>query len=320
MGERPWVLSVQSFVVHGYVGNKCSLFAFQTLGIDVDPLCTVLFSNHTGYPQWRGISLSAEQMGDIVTGLAHPAVDALSHYTHVVSGYCRDAESLETVARTVSDLRRDRPSLIYLCDPVMGDDGSLYVPKAVADVYRSTVVRLADIVKLNQTEAEVLTGVHISDLASVDAALEALHAMGPGTVIISSCSLKDDHALATLARSMRQDEDLQGIDDVSLADTARNKMFVFGREADGKRFFIPVDVIPGYFSGTGDLFSALLLGWIIKGDNAAVACEKTVAGINCVLQRTIAANSTELLLVQSRHDLENPPTENFHARAMPASP
>ena len=342
--ERLWVLSIQSFVVHGYVGNKCSMFALQTLGLDVDPLCTVLFSNHTGYPAWRGASLSAAQLDDLVAGLAHPAVNALARYTHVLSGYCRDAASLATVARTVQALRRARPRLVYLCDPVMGDDGALYVPRAVADVYRTTVVRLADTVKLNQTEAETLTGVRIADLAGVAAALAALAALGPRTAVISSCRVADTRSCAMLARALHlvpparaskeghqdakedvqvagknQDPDAQDAEDDAKAAMAVSKyMFVFGQGSDGDRFVIGVPVLEGAFSGTGDLFSALLLAWMARGDSAAAACEKTVAAISCVLRRTIAAHSTELLLVQSRRDIEAPPAELFRAVPLPS--
>ena len=331
--ERPWVLSVQSFVVHGYVGNKCSMFALQTLGLDVDPLCTVLFSNHTGYPAWRGVSLSAAQLADLVAGLAAPAVGALARYTHVLSGYCRDAASLATVAHTVQALRRARPRLWYLCDPVMGDDGALYVPAAVADVYRTTVVRLADAVKLNQTEAETLTGVRIADLAGVAAALAALTALGPRTAVISSCRLRDTRSCAALARALgvvaapapapasgsdgagrsKEEEDA-----AAAAAAVEHYMFVFGQGEDGARFVIGVPVLAGSFSGTGDLFSALLLAWMARGDSAAAACEKTVAAISCVLRRTVAAHSTELLLVQSRRDIEAPPAEHFRAIPLPS--
>ena len=311
---RLWVLSVQSFVVHGYVGNKCSMFALQTLGLDVDPLCTVLFSNHTGYPAWRGTSLSAAQLADLVAGLADPAVGALARYTHVLSGYCRDAASLATVARTVQALRRARPRLWYLCDPVMGDDGALYVPRAVADVYRTTVVRLADAVKLNQTEAETLTGVRTADLAGVAAALAALAALGPRTAVISSCRLRDPRSCAALARALG----VGGTAAEAVETVAERMMFVFGQGADGARFVIGVPVLAGSFSGTGDLFSALLLAWMARGDSAAAACEKTVAAISCVLRRTIAAHSTELLLVQSRRDIEAPPVEHFRAVPLPS--
>ena len=314
--QRVWVLSVQSFVVHGYVGNKCSMLALQTLGIDVDPLCTVVFSNHTGYPEWRGLSLTASQLGDMVHGLAHPAVGALQRYTHVVSGYCRDAESLLTIARTVEELRRERPDLVYLCDPVMGDDGSLYVPQAVADTYRTSVVRLADIVKLNQTEAETLTGVRVHDLASVAATLRALHAMGPRTAVLSSCRVADRASLACLARALG----LAGAaeSDEAAAQRAETHMFVFGSDKGGVPFVIGVRVLDGYFSGTGDLFSALLLGWLIRGCSTADACVRTVAALQSVLRRTAAAHSFELLLVQSRHDIECPCADGFVAVPIPS--
>lgn len=281
------VLSVQSFVAHGYVGNKCSMLALQTLGMDVDAVNTVQLSNHTGYPSWRGQVFGAPQLAELFRGMRESGV--AQHYTHVLTGYCRDAAALREIAGFVAELRSgSSSSFVYLLDPVMGDDGKLYVPEEVVGVYRDAVIGLADVVKLNQTEAETLTGVKIRSLDDAATALERLHAMGPRTAVLSSCSLPS-------SSSAGDDDDV---------------LHVVG-SGSGRRWAMAVPRIRGYFSGTGDLFSALLLAWTARGDAPWDACAKTVATIQAVLARTVAAGSRELLLVQSRHDIEFPPTPAF---------
>lgn len=278
------VLSIQSFVVHGFVGNKCSMFALQTLGIEVDPLCTVQLSNHTGYPRWRGQVLGAQQISEIFDGLTENSIS--SGYTHVLTGYCRDPEGLEMIARTVRSLKASNSSLFYLCDPVLGDDGKLYVPSELVPIYRDSMVPMANVVKLNQTEAEVLTGVPIRCMKDAHRAIDALHALGPSTVVISSCY--------GLAKDSGDSSTIQ----------------VIG-SSEGRRFMISIPRIRAYFSGTGDLFSALLLAWMAKGDPAWTAVEKTVSTIQSVIARTAEVKSRELLLVQSRHEVEFPPKSSF---------
>lgn len=284
---EPRVLSISSFVVHGYVGNKCDMFALQTLGIEVDPICTVQFSNHTGYSSWTGTSLTSKQIGDLFHGIQ---ANVHTRYTHVITGYCNDVSALRELAEIVKELRAQNPELVYLCDPVMGDDGELYVKAEIADIYRSEVVPLANVVKLNKTEAEVLTGIKIETNADMKRAVDAIHDMGPRTVIISSCP----------------GSCFAGVDNEG---GNVEMIYIAGSYCDGerKRFFTKVPRIEGYFSGTGDLFSALLVGWMAKGCSAEGACEKTVATLRAVLERTAAAKSFELKLVQSKNAVENPP-------------
>jgi pyridoxine kinase len=77
------VLSIQSHTVQGYVGNKSAVFPLQLLGFDVDPINSVQFSNHTGYPTFRGQVLNGSQLWDLIEGLAE---NDLLHYTHLLTG------------------------------------------------------------------------------------------------------------------------------------------------------------------------------------------------------------------------------------------
>ncbi|KAH3743418.1 pyridoxal kinase [Pelomyxa schiedti] len=273
------VLSIQSFVVHGYVGNKCSMFALQALGVDVDPLCTVQFSNHTGYPKWRGQITSGEMLWELFQGLCD---NNLADYTFLLTGYCRDAEALSKICDIYHYLKNKNPSLFYVCDPVMGDNNNLYVPVAVAEMYKHTVVKYADVLLPNQTECEYLTGIPLTTESAAVSAMNKLHEMGAKTVIVTSIVFPEE------------------------PDT----LFVFGSTSTPSCqdcFKIAVPRISGYFSGTGDIFGALMAAWTAKGLSSRDACLHTVCTIRAILMRTSQSGSKELKLLQSVQDIVNPP-------------
>ena len=151
------VLSIQSHVVHGYVGNKSSSFPLQLLGFDVDQINTVQFSNHTRYKQHTGQLLSSEHLLDLVDGLEANSI--LHLYSHVLSGY-QSASSLKVVFETVVKIKRLNPDLFYLMDPVLGDNGQLYCAPECIDLYIS-MCRVADLITPNDFEAKILTRVAI---------------------------------------------------------------------------------------------------------------------------------------------------------------
>jgi pyridoxine kinase len=104
------VLSIQSWVCHGYVGNRCSVFALQLLGIEVDAINTVNFSNHTGYPSWKGQKLDGDQLYELFDGLV---VNVLAQYSHLLTGYISTPSSLRNVMKIRSKLKEMNPNLIY---------------------------------------------------------------------------------------------------------------------------------------------------------------------------------------------------------------
>eukprot|EP00850_Spirogloea_muscicola_P012385 SM000079S22503 [mRNA] locus=s79:550062:551716:- [translate_table: standard] len=153
--EAGRVLSIQSHTVQGYVGNKAAVFPLQLLGFDVDPINSVQFSNHTGYPTWRGDVLNGEQLWSLIEGLE---ANNLLYYTHLLTGYIGSLSFLETVLRVLQKLRQINPDLTYVCDPVMGDNGKLYIRPELVPIYREKVAPLASLLTPNQFEAEQLTG------------------------------------------------------------------------------------------------------------------------------------------------------------------
>ena len=307
------VLSIQSHVVHGYVGNKAAVLPLQLLGIDVAPLNSVHFSNHTGYSAgFKGQVLDGDALLEITAGLE--ANGLLAGFTHMLTGYIGS----ETFLRAVLEVRRritaarggDAPQ--WICDPVLGDDGKLYVPPALVAVYRAEVVRNASVLTPNQFECEQLSGVAITDRASALAACSALHSTGARAVLITSATYSVPEAdAATEAGDQR-------------------KLRVLGSR-DGCAYEIAVPQVDGSYTGTGDMVAALVLAWLHRtatpqqsddGEsddddassghrrqrprgNLAYAMESAIATVQAVIERT--PPGTELRLVQSRFDIMEPP-------------
>ncbi|XP_010660340.1 pyridoxal kinase isoform X6 [Vitis vinifera] len=311
--ETGRVLSIQSHTVQGYVGNKSAVFPLQLLGYDVDPINSVQFSNHTGkllilhsnslrtlkpeicqleylagYPTFKGQVLNGQQLGDLIAGLEE---NNLLYYTHLLTGYIGSVSFLNAVLEVVHKLRSVNPKLTYVCDPVMGDDGKLYVPTELVAIYREKVVPVASMLTPNQFEAELLTGFRIVTEKDGREACNILHASGPSKVVITSINMEGNLLL--------------------IGSHQKEK----GHSPD--QFKIVMPKIPAYFTGTGDLMTALLLGWSNKyPDNLDKAAELAVSSLQALLQRTLAdyvkvgfapqSSSLEIRLVQSQDDIRHP--------------
>ncbi|KAH9739118.1 Pyridoxal kinase [Citrus sinensis] len=194
--ETGRVLSIQSHTVQGYVGNKSAVFPLQLLGYDVDPIHSVQFSNHTGKllilllknslrtlrPDiWCESFNLYKRRHKLVAQFSLEGLEAnnLLYYTHLLTGYIGSVSFLNTILQVVEKLRSINPNLIYVCDPVMGDEGKLYVPSELVSVYREKVVPVASMLTPNQFEAEQLTGFRIGSEADGREACKILHAAGP---------------------------------------------------------------------------------------------------------------------------------------------
>ncbi|TPX68528.1 pyridoxal kinase [Spizellomyces sp. 'palustris'] len=303
------VLSIQSHVVYGYVGNKAATFPLQVLGFDVDPLNAVHFSNHGGYPTVTGERLEGAQVAKIVQGLEANGI--LQEYSHLLTGYIGRASTLEVVSGLVKKLRAANPALTFVLDPVMGDDGRLYVSAEVVPIYRDVLCPLADVITPNGFETSLLTGVNVTSTQTAIDACEKLHVIGVPTVIITSAELQD-----------RND---QGTSEVL--------HLIASHRPSSTRFVIPFQKISGVFTGTGDLFAALILAHLAdvpqNRDETAYlkrACERAVACMQGVLKATVERNEEkarrmgiagssdkatflrchELAIVQARVWLESP--------------
>ncbi|XP_013360884.1 PREDICTED: pyridoxal kinase [Chinchilla lanigera] len=297
------VLSIQSHVVRGYVGNRAATFPLQVLGFEIDAVNSVQFSNHTGYAHWSGQVLNSSELQELYEGLK---LNGVNKYDYVLTGYTRDASFLSMVVDIVQELKQQNSRLVYVCDPVMGDkwdgEGRMYVPEDLLPVYREKVVPVADIITPNQFEAELLSGRKIRSQEEALAVMDVLHSMGPDTVVITSSDLPSprgsDYLIALGSQRTRRPD----------GSTVTQRIRMEMRKVDA------------VFVGTGDLFAAMLLAWTHKHpDNLKVACEKTVSAMHHVLQRTIRCAQAqagegrkpspaqlELRMVQSKKDIEDP--------------
>ncbi|XP_076975143.1 pyridoxal kinase [Tamandua tetradactyla] len=297
------VLSIQSHVVRGYVGNRAATFPLQVLGFEIDTVNSVQFSNHTGYAHWKGQVLNSSELHELYEGLR---LNGVNKYDYVLTGYMRDKSFLAMVVDIVQELKQQNTKLVYVCDPVMGDkwdgEGSMYVPEDLLPVYREKVVPVADIITPNQFEAELLTGRKIHTQEDALEVMDALHAMGPDTVVITSSDLP-----STLGR------------DYLIALGSQRTWKPDGSTVT-ERIRLEIRRVDAVFVGTGDLFAAMLLAWTHKHPkDLKVACEKTVSAMHHVLLRTIecakgqagkgqkpSPAQLELRMVQSKRDIEDP--------------
>lgn len=284
------VLSIQSHVVSGYVGNKCASFPLQVLGFDVDTINSVQFSNSKRYQHCKGEVLDDVQLGELFDGLK---LNELDNYSHLLTGYISSASFLQKIEDIVKHLKTVNPNLIYVCDPVMGDNGRMYVSEELLPIYRDRIIPLADIVTPNQFEAEMLTGKKIKNKDDAVRVMKWFHQHNVKTVVLSSTDLGKENEV------------------LGFASTLNDGTKVF-------QFHIPR--LPASFSGTGDLFAALLLGWMhLSGNDLQATIENTLGTMQAVLQRTLeiahagagenvplSAKDLELKIVQSQDDIRNP--------------
>src|SRR5215211_2440767 len=157
------ILSIQSSVAYGHVGNSAAVFPLQRMGFEVWPVNTVHFSNHTGYGGWRGRVLPAEDVADIIRGIE--ARDVLRVCDAVLSGYMGDASLGEVVVGAAGRVKELNPKAVYCCDPVMGDAGrGFFVRPGIPRFIKEVAVPAAEIITPNQFELEFLTGVEVGNL------------------------------------------------------------------------------------------------------------------------------------------------------------
>ena len=190
------ILSIQSSVAYGHVGNSAAVFPLQRLGVEVWPVHTVHFSNHTGYGAWRGPLMAPDDVREVVTGIeergALPEVDA------VLSGYQGGEQIGEVILDAVARTKAANPAAIYACDPVMGNAASgCFVHPAIPVLLREKVVPKADLITPNQFELGFLTETDPGDLDSTLASVERARAMGPNTVLVTSV-LRPDRPEGTI--------------------------------------------------------------------------------------------------------------------------
>ncbi len=277
------ILSIQSWVSYGHVGNASAVFPLQRLGANVWSIHTVQFSNHTGYGHWTGQVYSGQSVRDLVDGIA--ARDALRSCDAVLSGYMGDAEIGEAILHAVAKVRAANPAALYCCDPVIGDtDTGVYVRPGIEGFMRDRTLPQADIATPNRFELERLTGLPCATIEDAKTAVTALAATmragGPRCVLLTSletATTPGDH-----------------ID-----------MMV----AEGGAFHIlRTPRLPVSVNGAGDAIAALFLFHRLNTGSAVQALEAAGSSIHGLLRRTAEAGSREIQLIAAQDEFVTPTT------------
>ncbi len=281
------VLSIQSHVAYGHVGNSAAVFPLQRLGHDVWAVNTVEFSNHTGYGAWKGRTATPGQIGDILDGIA--ALGILGQCDAVLTGYLGDQTLGDVVLRAVARVRAANPRAVWCCDPVIGDvDSGVFVRAGIPEFFRDRALPSADIATPNHFELELLTGRRVRTLADALAAARTLVAGRVGAI--------------ALVTSLRRDD--APSDSIEMLAVAADAAWLVAT---------PIIDFPIPLNGTGDMVAALFLAhWQPRRDVPA-ALEATAAAIFAVLETTLDGGGRELALVAAQDRFVAPP-RRFPAR------
>ncbi|HZT89066.1 MAG TPA: pyridoxal kinase PdxY [Stellaceae bacterium] len=270
----PTVLSIQSRVAYGHVGNPAAVFPLQLLGCEAWALDTVMFSNHTGHGRWRGEIAAAPQLAALFEGIADLGV--LAHCDAVLSGYLGDAEIGGVLLDIVGRVKAANPSALFCCDPVMGDsDTGMYVRSGLPEFFRDRALPLADIATPNRFELEWLTGATVTNFAEAAAAAEGLRRRGPRIVLLTSLDSAPER-IAMMA---------VGPDGAYIAETPR---------------------LPVMLNGCGDVTAAIFLARLLGGSAVPDALAHTAAALYAVIEATTEAGRNELALVAMQRELVAP--------------
>jgi pyridoxine kinase len=277
------VLSIQSWVAYGHVGNASAMFPLQRLGVEVWAVNTVQFSNHTGYGSWKGSVFTGAQVGEVIDGIEARGV--LGRADAVLSGYMGDAGIGTAILDAVGRVKAANAAAVYCCDPVIGDvDQGVFVRAGIPEFMAHQAVPRADIVTPNQFELDRLTGRSSATLADAKAAVAELQARGPRTVLVTSL-----HTDAT-------------------PDDAIDMLAAEG----GQYWLLRTPKLPVSVNGAGDAIAALFLYHRLRTGSAAAALEGAGSSIFGLMRRTSEAGSREILTVGAQDEFVSP-SQRFSA-------
>ena len=283
------ILSIQSWVSYGHVGNTSAMFPLQRLGAEVWAINTVQFSNHTGYGDWKGEVYSGQSVRDLVDGIA--ARGALARCDAVLTGYVGGADIGDAILYAVASVRRANPKALYCCDPVIGDvDTGVYVRPGIEAFLRDHALPTADIATPNRFEIERLTGLSCATLHGAKQAVLRLRSMlhGPGPACVLLTSLETDETPPDCIDMMTFE---QGA--FHLLRTPRLGLSV---------------------NGAGDAIAALFLFHRVQSGSAPAALEAAGSSVYGLLRQTAEAGSREILTVAAQQEFVAP-TRRFTATA-----
>jgi pyridoxine kinase len=271
------LLSIQSHVVYGHVGNSAAVFPLERLGCEVWPIHTVQFSNHTGYGAWTGQVFDADAIRALVDGVAARGV--LPFCDGVISGYLGTADLGVAVLEAVAKVRAAKPAARYCCDPVIGDDGrGIFVRADIPQFIRHQALPVADIVTPNHFELDYLAGRSTRTLKDARAAVASLHALGPKTVLVTSLQVEE---------------------------TPHDSIDLLASDRTGQ-YLLRTPKLPMSADGAGDVIAALFFFHLLEHNSAAEALSRSASSVFGLLKRTLEAGAREMQLVAAQEELVHP--------------
>ena len=271
------ILSIQSHVTYGHVGNSAAVFPLQRAGHEVWPVHTVNFSNHTGYGDWGGPMIPASDVTSIIDGIEKRG--AFENIDAILSGYQGGSDIADAIVDTVRRIKAVNPKALYACDPVMGNAKSgCFVSDDIPPLLRDRVVPVADIITPNQFELGYLTDTEVSTLDETLAAVKKAQEMGPKTVLVTS---------------------------VKRPETPADQIEMLA--VDGERaFLLSTPLLPVKRNGSGDVTAALFTGHDVETHDVKEALRRTASSVYELLRTTYEAESTELQLIQAQDAFAHP--------------
>ena len=271
------ILSIQSAVAFGHVGNSAAVFPLQRIGAEVLPVNTVNFSNHTGYGAWRGSLITPEEVHDVILGIEERGM--LSQIDVVLSGYQGGVGIGDVIVDAVERVKAANPSAIYACDPVMGNAKSgCFVAPEIPELLRDRVVPVSDIITPNQFELGYLTGTEPSTLTTTLDSVDLARAMGPSTVLVTSVE-QPDRDPGTI--------EMLAVDDAGA-------------------WIVTTPYLPFKANGSGDVTAALFAAHYRETGDARVALERTSSSVFDLIELTYTSGERELQLVQAQEFYAHP--------------
>jgi pyridoxine kinase len=271
------LLSIQSHVAYGHVGNAAAVFPLQRMGVEVWPVHTVQFSNHPGYGDWQGRVFDAGMIRELVAGIEQRGV--LGTCDGVLSGYMGGADIGAAILDCVASVKRANPAAPYACDPVIGDVGrGVFVRAGIPEFIRAKAVPAADIITPNQFELDYLSGRETKTLSEARDAIKAVHDLGPRAILVTSLHTQETPADAI---------DLLASDEKGC-------------------FRVRTPKLPLVVNGAGDAIAALFFAHYLRTAKIEEALSHAASAIFGVLRKTAEAGAPEIQLVAAQDEFVNP--------------
>jgi pyridoxine kinase len=271
------LLSIQSHVAYGHVGNSAAVFPLQRMGVEVWPIHTVQFSNHTGYGNWQGQVFDARTIREVIGGIEQRGV--LGECDGVLSGYMGGVDVGAAVLDAVATVKRANPSARYACDPVIGDAGrGIFVARGIPEFMKERAVPAADIITPNQFELDYLAGRESRTLADALAAVKVVHGLGPRAILVTSLHTED---------------------------TPEGTIDLLASDATG-RFRLRTPKLPLVVNGAGDSIAALFFAHYLRSGKIDEALSRAGSAIFGVLTKTAQAGANEIQLVAAQDEIVQP--------------